>query len=109
MDNTKSRALACSTDPSTSKDAAEATAPRTGSIKYKLLLAYYVSRYSITDREASSIAEVHEGWKRCADLRNDGYIEPLRDADGKLITVDGGLGHQVMLCRITSSGRSVIE
>ena len=108
VEGTKPRRLARNTDPDTSRRAAEAVAPRTGTQKHHLLVAYSQAPHGLTDRQASAHARLEEGWKRCADLRRDGLIEPVLDADGEPVLVDGGKGTEVMICRITPTGLAAV-
>jgi hypothetical protein len=88
-----------STDPSTSAEGARSVAYRAGSQK-ALLLRAYVDTNGLTDEEAAAVAGLsHIGfWKRCAELRRDGFIEDTGT------TRTGVAGVNCMVCEITEAG-----
>lgn len=88
-------------DPATSK-IAEAMIHAKRPTQMLLILHCYL-RGDLTDEQASDEAQIRHGWKRCADLRNAGLIEPT----GR--TIIGKAGTPVMVCKITRYGRWVIE
>jgi len=95
------RALARSSDPETSKQAAAAAERRAPSQRDRLLNAYMVAGdRGLTDEEAGVSAGLSGSgyWKRCSDLRNLGMIAPL----GLQRQVSSGLMAQV--CVITPEG-----
>ena len=90
--------IARSTDPETSRKAAERVAYRSGTHKARLLAEYRaVYPNGLTDDEAGDLVGLMGAWKRCADLRNDGMIEPF---DVKM----GRYGTEVRVCRATERG-----
>jgi hypothetical protein len=95
------RALARSSDPDTSRQAAAAAERRAPSQRDRLLSAYMTAGdRGLTDEEAGVSAGLSGSgyWKRCSDLRNLGLIVPL----GPLRQVSSGLMAQV--CVITPEG-----
>jgi hypothetical protein len=95
------RALARSSDPQTSKEAAAAAERRAPSQRDRLLSAYMTAGdRGLTDEEAGVSAGLAGSgyWKRCSDLRSLGLIVPL----GSLRRVSSGLMAQV--CVITLDG-----
>lgn len=88
-----------STDPATSAAAARRLKPN--SAKAKLLHRYYL--FDLTDEQAAEQAglDLYQASKRCADLRRDGFIEPVSVALGRS-------GAERMVCRITDAGRSAV-
>ena len=90
--------LARSGDPDTSRAAAVHAAYRSGTLKALLLTAYRQHPEGLTDEEAAAAAgldPLRGAWKRCADLRNDGWIERVGDRIGST-------GERVMVCRVVS-------
>lgn len=96
------------TDPATSHAAATSAAPRTGSQKATLLRAYAIAGdIGLTDEEAASITRLDQRpsccwWKRCSDLRRDGFIEATGRARA------GQAGDRRMVCAITPEGRLAV-
>lgn len=86
-------------DPETSKKAEAQVRPRRGSQAMRLLQVY-AELGPLTDEVATQKAGLVNGWKRCSDLRNAGYIKPT----GQLST--SSMGAQVQVCAITDLGRS---
>jgi len=64
------------------------------------LLAVYKDHhiYGLLDETAAAKANISGGWKRCADLRRLGLIEPT----GDMAVTTAGVN--AMVCRITSAG-----
>jgi hypothetical protein len=87
------------TDPETSHKADRANAPRRASQATRILRAYLDGPQ--TDEQASEIAGVPNGWKRCSDLRRLGYIIPTGE------TAVTSYGVEANVCRITDLGREV--
>lgn len=96
-------------DGATSHRAAQAAAPRTGSQKHRLLIAYKVAAaHGLTDEEAAEITGLAGlrsccWWKRCSELRQAGLI-----ADSSR-TRQSLAGEQRMVCVITAAGRDVLS
>lgn len=89
-------------DPETSHNAARHVQPRRGSQAMRLLQAY-ADWGSMSDEMATRKAGLVNGWKRCSDLRNAGYIKPT----GELVT--SSMGAQVQVCGITDLGMSRLK
>ena len=93
-------------DPVTSHAAGESVALRSGSQKARLLAAYYAAGgHGLTDDEAAEQTYLTHGcyWKRCSELRQDGYIYDLG------ITRRGPLhGEARIVCAITHKGIEAI-
>jgi hypothetical protein len=87
------------TDPETSAKAARRLKPT--SAKSVLLQRYYSQ--DLTDEEAAEQTglSLYTASKRCADLRRDGFIEPVGLKAGES-------GNDRMVCRITDAGRSAV-
>lgn len=93
-----------STDPKGSQEGAKHIRPRAGSQAMQILGVYRAhSIYGLTDEEAAQLAGVHHGWKRCADLRRLGYIEPTGATRPTIAGVNA------MVCRITATGLKVLQ
>lgn len=93
--------LARATGPATSTTAALRAAPRTGSHKALLLLAYYRAD-TLADAaaaERAGLAHTRSWWKRCSDLRRDGLIAQVGTTTVR--------GEQVMTCKITAAGAAM--
>ena len=95
-------------DPSTSRKAVQSAAIRAGSQRYRLLKKYALhGANGLTDEQAGALAELNTPgtcyWKRCSELREFGYIEPLG------LTRLASTGEQQMVCAITVAGRQIIE
>lgn len=99
-------ALARSSDPQTSKDAAKAMRIRSASQKAALLREYADSD-GLTDEEAgmlSGLAHQKAGyWKRCSELRKAGYIVKTGDVR------QGSTGMAQDVCVITQAGRAALS
>jgi hypothetical protein len=97
-----------STDPATSRKAAEQLAPRRGSQMARLLTHYGQAVLGLTDDQAGQRVAENTGvipgyWKRCADLRRLGYII---DTGTVRETNSGSLG---MVCAITAKGQEALK
>jgi hypothetical protein len=97
-----------SSDPSTSRKAAEQVAPRRGSQMARLLACYTTASLGLTDDQAGQrVAEnssvIPGYWKRCADLRRLGYIV---DTHTTRPTLSGSLG---MVCVISAAGIEALK
>lgn len=102
VEPTEARKLARVSDPTTSARAAKAIAPRTGSLKAILLDAYRAAGPDgLTDEEAGLRAGIslYSATKRCADLRNDGWIVAFDERKGS-----SGQARQV--CRAVTEAAS---
>lgn len=87
--------LARSSDPTTSREAAESLSDYRKTMAKSLLKAFKENSEGLTAEEASLLcgySAEHGAWKRVSDLRNAGYIEPK--------IVDG-----VEATRVSSSNR----
>ena len=110
LDDYDPRTHARSSDPSTSKAGARSVKLRAGTQKHRLLKAYTMATHGLTDQDAAYMADLLSVgyWKRCSDLRNDGLIEPMRHADGSLVTRPSRDGEAVMVCCITDLGMATL-
>lgn len=80
----------------TSIQGAKDVSYRSGTQKYRLLEVYQ-SAYPepLTDEEAAlkaGLSMVSCYWKRCGELRQDGLIEVVTDAEGHPVTREGTAG-----------------
>ena len=92
------------TDPEGSVNGAKHIRLRQSSQAYSLLIAYMGSPvYGLTDEQACTIRGIHHGWKRCADLRRLGLIEPTGDMR------ETTSGVNAMVCRITQAGLEALK
>lgn len=93
-------------DPSTSRKAAQNATVRAGSQRHTLLQQYAHSE-GLTDEQAGRMAGLLRPgvcyWKRCSELREFGYIQPLG------FTREASTGEQQMVCGITTAGVTVLE
>lgn len=90
-------------DPETSERAARSVTMRAGSQKARLLAQYAAHWFGgLTDEEAGELAGITHAWKRCSDLRREGYIEP-RDGVTRL----SSFGESQRVCLITELGKRV--
>jgi len=107
--DTQARTMATADGPATSRAAAVAASPRTGSQKALLLQAYLsAGDAGLTDEEAAKATGLYhrEGccwWKRCNDLRNDGFIATTGEQRR------GAAGHMRDVCAVTVSGFLSVE
>lgn len=99
-----------SSDPVTSKRAAHSAKLRAGTHKHRLLVAYSRAAVGFTDEEAAVRADLLSVgyWKRCSDLRNAGLIEPVKHANGGIVTRLTDNGDHVMVCSITDLGLATL-
>lgn len=99
-------------DPQTSHQGAADVATRAPSQAMKLLVQYARSNRSLTAEEAADLAGVNRPgvcyWKRCSELREMGYIAPVRIA-GVLVTRTSAAGSAQMVCVITDAGREALR
>jgi hypothetical protein len=92
-------------DPETSKLGAKSVQVRSGTQKYRLLVAYSVNPAgALTDDMAADISGLLAKpgccwWHRCTDLRTDGLIEETGEMMESPLT-----GEQRMACKITPLG-----
>ena len=91
--------LARTSDPETSQAASKLNKGARETQRHKLLMTYW-RLGAMTDEEASDLAHIKHGWKRCSELRNMGYIKPT----GK--TKKTKSGGTARICRITNEGLS---
>lgn len=93
-------------DPSTSRKAGKSAAMRSGSQRHRLL-SMYANSDGLTDEQAGLQAGLAQPgvcyWKRCSELREYGYIQPLG------FTRLASTGEQQMVCGITDTGRVAVE
>lgn len=107
--DTPAEVMAQADAPSTSTVAAVAASPRTGSQKARLLQQYLVAGDDgLTDEEAAKAAGLYEiegccWWKRCSDLRRDGFITPTGEVR------QGVTGHMREVCAVTVAGFLSVE
>ena len=97
---TSPRVLSRRTDPETSAMGARDVSYRSGSQKARLLAAYQqAGAMGMTDEQAAKATgmALYGATKRCADLRNDGKIEPV---PGELRR--GSAGSLRMVCRVVT-------
>jgi hypothetical protein len=88
-----------STDPQGSVNGAKHIKPKRNSQAMRLLAIYNEHTiYGLLDERAAALAGIAGGWKRCADLRRKGFIEPT----GQLAETVSGV--KAMVCRITAEG-----
>lgn len=103
-DSFKDLPLFRSSDPSTSRKAAEQVAVRAGTQMARLLAQYAMASIGLTDDQAGQRAGLTNGyWKRCADLRRLGYIT---DTGTTRPTLSGSQG---MVCVITVLGQEALS
>ena len=103
-------ALARSSDPQTSKDAAKAMRIRSASQKAALLREYAdpaIFNAGLTDEEAGRLSGLdRQGagyWKRCSELRKAGYIVKTGDVR------QGSTGMAQDVCVITQAGLAALS
>jgi hypothetical protein len=110
-------------DPHTSREAASSLAPIIRGQRLAILEAYRPLstgyRAGYIDDEAAHVAglERHAGRRRSSELRDLGYIEPVRAVDpatGKLrpkpeTRVNIYSGRRAVICRITDAGLHALE
>lgn len=98
-------------DLPTSRAGAAKAALHAGSQKAKLLAVYARSEDGLTDEQAAELAVVNMRscwWKRCNELRQLGFIQPVTDARGRLLTRTSSAQVQRMVCFITPLGREAL-
>ena len=95
-------------DPATSKEAAETVDARS----QMLLLLEAFAWADSTDAEAAERAEGVDPWsgwwKRCSDLRREGWIEWVYDENGNLVRRKGKTGRSQGVSRVTNAGYKVL-
>lgn len=98
--------LVRASDPSTSRKAAASVVMRSGSQRHQLL-RQYADCEGLTDEQAGMMAGLRRPgvgyWKRCSELRECGYIQPLG------FTRLASTGEHQQVCGITDAGRVVLE
>ena len=94
------------TDPATSRKAAEGSKMRSGSQRHQLL-AMYADHGGLTDEEAGELSGLRRPgvcyWKRCSELRQQGYIEPTGQ------TRESSVGEWQQVCRVTEAGKVALH
>jgi hypothetical protein len=92
-------------DHATSTQGAYDVAFRAGTQKAKILLAYFDHGHLTADEAAKEAGVSMRScyWKRCSELRDLGFIEPVMDGDYPLNRI-GDSGSQQMVCKITRDG-----
>jgi hypothetical protein len=108
--DTQAHTMARKDGPATSRAAAAAASPRTGSQKALLLEAYLTAGDAgLTDEqaaEATGMLQANPRWdytKRCSDLRRDGFIAPTGEQRM------GAAGHPRDVCAVTVTGFLSVE
>lgn len=97
-------------DPWTSKEADQAVRVTAKNQRGKLLLSYFKDHYGLSQGLTDEQAAVDAGltrscyWKRCGELRDGGWIEPVLDEDGVIKARRGSAGVNRMISRITRKG-----
>lgn len=92
------------TDPETSKVAAKSVSMRSDSQRARLLRTY--SAEPQIDEQAAQAAGVNMRscwWKRCSELRELGFIEPV-EVFGVVLTIVSSQGEACRAHRITDAG-----
>lgn len=91
-------------DPETSVEGAASVAYRAGTHKAKLLEVFAAYPNGLTDEEAAEKAGLLRAgyWKRCGELREDGFISP----NGQTRVGEAGVSRMVSV--ITDAGLSAI-
>lgn len=99
-----------SSDPQTSKDAAASLQDHDiTSLCFRLLRQYFILGDGLTDEEAAKRAAGYGkqpspgAWKRCSDLRREGWIEPTGE------TRRASSGRQQQVCAITEVGKQQLK
>jgi hypothetical protein len=93
------------TDPATSRKGAADVAPRAGSQRHRLLLAYQARPAGLMDAEAARLAALPARacfWHRCSELVDGGYIEVIGER------TDPATGSAGRVARITDKGMAVL-
>jgi hypothetical protein len=92
-------------DHHTSEQGAYDVAFRAGTQKAKLLTAYFDHGHLTADEAAKEAGVSMRScyWKRCSELRDIGFIEPVMDGD-TVIERPGDSGSLQMVCKITREG-----
>lgn len=94
------------TDPETSRKAGQQAQIRAGSQRHQLL-AVYADHGGLIDEEAGEISGLRRPgvcyWKRCSELRQQGYIEPTGE------TRVSNVGEWQQVCRITDLGKVALD
>ena len=100
------RAMPRLTDPATSKKAGEHAKIRSGSQRHQLL-RMYAEHGGLTDEEAGDLSGLRRPgvcyWKRCSELRQQGYIEPTG------ATRESSVGEYQQVCRVTEAGKVALR
>lgn len=95
--------LARKSDPETSAAGAKHIRHKQSTQAMRILKQYSKDVNGLTDEQAVTLAEIHHGWKRCADLRRLGYIEKTGETRPTIA------GVQAMVCRITKEGIEILK
>jgi hypothetical protein len=105
--NVDPHGMARSSDPDTSRDAAQQVRYRAGSQVMRLLDAFArAGRMGLTDEQAADVTGLSANraacwWRRCSDLRDAGYI--VDTGERRM----GMAGAPRMVCAITDTGYRV--
>jgi hypothetical protein len=94
-----------------SKQGAYDVAPRAGTQKARLLIAYAAAP-DLTGAEAAEAAGISLAsayWMRCSELRAAGFIEEVKDEAGNTVLREGPMGSPQMVCRITADGMKAVR
>ena len=92
------------TDPVGSVNGAKHIIPKRGSQAMRILAIYAENPvYGLTDERACALTGILHGWKRCADLRRLGFIEPTGATSPTMAGVNA------MVCRITPAGLEALK
>jgi hypothetical protein len=91
-------AIARDSDPVSSHRGADHIASKAKTQRATLLAVYRAYPEGLTDEEASNLAGIEGGWKRCSELRNLGLIA----VSGKR---QASSGVEVRVCSLTEFGR----
>jgi hypothetical protein len=92
------------TDPQGSVNGAKHIKLKRTSQAMRLLAVYKEHHvYGLLDEHAAALADITGGWKRCADLRRLGFIEPTGDMKETMS------GVKAMVCRITPEGLEALK
>lgn len=98
-------------DHATSVVGARDVAFRAGTQLHRLLSMYEIHAASgLTDEEAGGRADLLRScyWKRCGELRQDGFIEVQRHPGGEPRTRAGSAGSARIVCSITDDGTAYL-
>jgi len=95
-------------DPATSHAAARSLT-NAETLALRLLRCYQDRTEGLTDFEAGRALGVDGAWKRCSELRKNGWIRVLLGAGGKPMTRPGPSNRMQQVCAITVAGYRQLE